>query len=283
MNITANTRLLGILGDPVSHSLSPVMHNAAYQEMGLDLCYVPLHVSPDALADAVSGIKAMRFMGANVTIPHKVPVVPLLDRLADSAVRTGAVNTLVNSDGMLVGHNTDGAGFIRSLEERISIDYSASPVIIAGAGGAARSVGVALADRGVPRITIINRSRQRAQEFHDLLAAGFPQLEIFMMVPESDYGELMRSSPLVINATPLGMNERLKMVPLKVDAISKYHVVCDLVYGRSQETPLLVAAREKGATILGGLGMLLHQGAVAIRLWTGIEPPIEVMRRAIES
>lgn len=282
MDIDGSTTLLGILGDPVSHSLSPRMQNAALTEMKLNMCYVPLHVTPADLPAAVAGLKAMQFRGANVTIPHKVAVAALMDSLDETAVRTGAVNTIVNNGGELVGHNTDGVGFIRSLEEKVTLDYSDTPVLIAGAGGAARSVAVALAGKGVPAITILNRTRSRAEELTAILVRDFPGLKVEIATPEDDTGGIINSSKLVINATPLGMEGQLKSLPFRVDRISKEHVVCDIVYTRTQETPLLVAAQQKGAITLGGVGMLLHQGAVAIHLWTGIEPPIVSMRLSIE-
>ncbi|MHB0866690.1 MAG: shikimate dehydrogenase [Thermoleophilia bacterium] len=282
MRVKGTTRLIGILGDPVSHSLSPGMHNAAYHEMGLDICYVPLHVAPEALEPAIKGLRAMQFLGANVTIPHKVKTLGWMDDLADSAIRSGAVNTIVNEQGRLIGHNTDGVGFLRALEEQISVDFRSTSVLLSGAGGAARAVCVAVAQQGVPQITLINRSRERAEELKSALVVDFPALNVVVMTPEEQYGPLLAESKLVVNTTPLGMSDELKRLPLRVDSLSKDHVVCDIVYTRSQETPLLVAAQEKGATILGGLGMLLHQGAVAINLWTSMDPPIEVMRRTLE-
>lgn len=283
MDITGNTRLVGILGDPIAHTLSPLMQNAAFRAMGLDICYVPLHVKAGDLPAAVEGLRAMSFVGANVTIPHKVAAADLMDNLAESAAVTGAVNTIVSAEGVLTGHNTDGPGFIKSLEEIADLDYGASPVLMAGAGGAARSVAVALASKGVPRLTIVNRTRSTAENLKSLLEDKFPSLQVFLMGPDEDQSGVLAASKLVINATPLGMEGALKRPPLVVDKLSKEHVVCDLVYTKSQETPLLVAAKEKGATILGGLGMLIHQGAAAIHLWTGVQPPIEIMKRAIES
>lgn len=284
MQIDGETRLIGILGDPVSHSLSPHMQNAALEAMGLNICYVPLQVKPQFLKDAVSGLKAMRFIGANVTIPHKVAVVEFLDSLDGSASAAGAVNTIVNSDGRLAGYNTDGAGFIRSLEESVKPDYHSWPALIFGAGGAARSVGMALAAKGTPKITIVNRTRATAEELKALLKKNFSSLNVDIFTMNGDYATSLALSRIIINATPLGMEGPLKQAALQVDKLSKAHVVCDLVYSRSlQETPLLLAAKEKGATTLSGLGMLLHQGAAAIHLWTGMEPPVEIMRQAIES
>jgi shikimate dehydrogenase len=282
LNITGKTKLIGILGHPVSHSLSPRMQNAAFDALGLDICYVPLEVMPEDLENAVRGLTAMRFIGANVTIPHKVPVAGLVDRLEGAAAITGAVNTIVNEQGSLVGHNTDGSGFIRSLAEIVSIDFTAEAALLVGSGGAARSIAVALAEKGIGRLAIINRSRDNAEELKDLLASNFPAMSITIRTPEDENEDLISSSKIVINATSVGLEGDLKMPPLQVDRLTNDHVVCDIVYTQSQETPFLVAARGKGATTLGGLGMLLHQGAAAIHLWTGIEPPIDVMRGAIE-
>jgi len=282
MEVTGKTRVVGIIGDPVSHSLSPQMQNAAFSEMGLDICYIPLHVTSQNLGAAISGVRAMEFVGANVTIPHKVIVMDFIDQLADTASLAGAVNTIVNQEGLLIGHNTDGEGFIRSLDETTHVDYENSPVFIAGAGGAARALSVVLAARGVPRLTLFNRTEERAAELKSLLNKNFPSLEVLIRTNYEDYGDLLAASKVVINTTPLGMEGQLKTVPMDVDKLSEEHVVCDIVYTRSQETPLLIAARGKGAKTLGGAGMLLHQGAVAIQLWTGEEPPINAMRRAIE-
>ena len=282
MKISGKTKLLGILGDPVSHSLSPLMHNHAFEALGLDICYVPLHVKADHLAEAIDGLRAMQFLGANVTIPHKVMAMALMDRLADSAIKVGAINTIVNDAGLLVGHNTDGAGFIRSLEETISIDYAAASVVLLGAGGAARSVAFALAEKKVSQIVIINRTQERAQELKSLLERDFSSLSVVVKGIDDEYGDLISTNKLVINATSLGLTADLKSVPLWVDRLTKDHVVCDIVYRVQEKNPLLVAARDKGATALGGLGMLLHQGAIAFHLWTGIEPPIDVMRNSIE-
>lgn len=283
MDISGDTKLVGILGDPVSHSLSPRMHNAAYDAMGLDICYVPLPVDPDDLKAAVYGLKAVHFLGANVTIPHKVAAVGLMDRLAETAVTAAAVNTVVNDDGVLVGHNTDGAGFIQSLEEATSPDYAASSVLIIGAGGAARSVTAALAEKGVPQIAIVNRSRDRARELQEMLSHGFPSLLTVIRTFDEDFEELFAASKIIINATPAGISGNLKGVPAAVDKFTEDHVVCDIAYANSQETSFLAAAREKGATTMGGMGMLIYQGAAAIRLWTGMEPPINIMRHAVES
>ncbi|MHB1326210.1 MAG: shikimate dehydrogenase [Thermoleophilia bacterium] len=283
MKITGNTKLIGILGNPISHTLSPRMQNAAFEAMGLEICYVPLEVAATDLKDAIHGLKAMRFLGANITIPHKVQAAQLVDRLEGAAAVTGAVNTIVNDSGSLVGHNTDGTGFIRSLEEVARINFAAEAAILIGAGGAARSIAAALAQEGISQLAIINRTRAHAEEIKSLVLVNFPDLSIMVRTPEEDNEELLMGSKLVINATSAGLEGNLKMPPVAVDRLTKDHVVCDIVYTQSQETPFLAAARGKGASTLGGLGMLLHQGAAAIQLWTGFEPPIDVMRGAIES
>lgn len=282
MKVTGKTMLVGIFGDPVSHSLSPLMHNAAYTAMGLDLCYVPLRVTPIDLTAAVAGIRSMHFLGVNVTVPHKVSIVPLLDHVDPNAARVGAVNTIVNENGALVGYNTDGAGFIQALEEAVRIDYQGLQVLVFGAGGAARAISLALAEKGVSVLNIINRDKGRAEGLRATLLEAFPDMSIEIRGLNEEYSALVETSKLVINATSVGMEGRLKGTSFTVDRLSKDHIVCDVVY-TTGETPLLIAASENGATTLGGLGMLLHQGAEAIRLWSGQEPPLHVMRRAIES
>ena len=283
MKISGTTKLIGILGRPVAHSLSPKMQNAAFEAMGLDICYVPLEVAPEDLENALRGLSAMNFLGANVTIPHKVPTAKMLSRLEGAALITGAVNTIVNHNSSLVGHNTDGAGFIRSLNEVADIDFQTSAALLFGAGGAARSLAVALAESGIARLALANRTLENALAIERLLKQHFPELTTSVLPPGEVNEELYASSKIVINATSIGLEGDLKMPFVAVDRLTKDHVVCDIVYTQSQETPFLSAARGKGATTLGGLGMLLHQGAAAIQLWTGIEPPTEVMRGAIES
>jgi shikimate dehydrogenase len=171
---------------------------------------------------------------------------------------------------------------MRALEEVASVVFSDAPVTIFGAGGAARSVAVALAEKGVPRIGIVNRTKEKAEDIQALLASEFPAVEALAIGLDEHFEGLVASSKIVINATSLGMEGHLKTALVPVDKLSKDHIVCDLVYSK-QETPLLVAAKEKRATLMGGLGMLLYQGAASIHLWTGMEPPVEVMRKALES
>jgi shikimate dehydrogenase len=281
--INGSTEMVGILGDPVSHTLSPLMQNAAFDAMGLNIAYIPLRVDRRDLKAAVKGLRAMNFLGANVTIPHKVEVADYMDHLDESALITQAVNTIVNVGGSLTGYNTDGEGFIKALEEKIKIDYRSTQVLILGAGGAARSVSVALAKKGVPLITVANRNPGRAIGLQEVLKQYFPDLPISLISLEDLDNGPFEEHKLIINATPLGMNANLKAPQLPVDKISKSHVVCDLVYVKSGMTSFEAQAQEKGATTMGGLGMLIHQGAAAIHLWTGKEPPLKVMRRAIES
>lgn len=282
MDISGKTKLVGILGYPVSHSLSPRMHNAAYRAMGLDICYIPLPVKPPDLQTAVQGLQAVKFLGANVTIPHKVAAAGLMDRLDESTAKIRAVNTIVNTESGLAGHNTDGEGFVRALEEVTTIDYGSAPAVLIGAGGAARAIAFALAEKGIKELAIINRSRDRAVALKTLLGNHHSSLPVSVLAPDDVGRELVTASKLVINATPLGMKGNLKSVPVAVDNLTEDHVVCDIVYSGSGDTPMISAAREKGAVTLGGLGMLLHQGAASIRLWTGMDPPLDEMRRAIE-
>lgn len=283
MAIDGSTEMIGILGDPVSHSLSPLMQNAAFDAMGLNIAYVPLRVDADDLQAAVIGLRAMNFLGANVTIPHKIKVAAYMDDLDESALVTQAVNTIVNKEGSLKGYNTDGDGFIKALAEIKTIDFSSTRVLLLGAGGAARSVSVALAKEGASLITIVNRSPERALELISILEQFFPSLDTRMITPDDVDNGVVEEHKLIVNATPLGMKANLKAHQLPVDKLSKSHVVCDLVYVKSGMTSFEAQARKKGAATMGGLGMLIHQGAAAIHLWTGKKPPLEIMRQAIES
>lgn len=283
MAIDGSTEMVGILGDPVSHSLSPLMQNAAFEAMGLNIAYIPLRVDAGDLETAVNGLRALNFLGANVTIPHKIEVAAFMDDLDESALITQAVNTIVNKQGSLKGYNTDGEGFIKALAEIKSIDFTSTRVLLLGAGGAARSVSVALAKEGVPLVTVVNRSPQRARDLISILEQFFPSQDTRMMTPEDVDNSVIEEHKLIVNATPLGMKANLKAPQLPVDKLSKSHVVCDLVYVKSGMTSFEAQAKKKGAATMGGLGMLIHQGAAAIHLWTGKKPPLEIMRQAIES
>jgi shikimate dehydrogenase len=269
MKITARTRLVALLGYPVEHSLSPDMHNSAFERMGLDYCYLALPVRPDLLRHAVEGLRAMNFAGANVTVPHKEAVMPMLDRIESEASFIGAVNTVVNRDGKLTGHNTDGRGFMKSLAEE-GVEVKNMKIIIAGSGGAARAVSYYLSEKA-SEVRLFDIDRKKAARLAGDLSIDRKN------VAHVDSMEGLKDMDIVINATPVGLKES-DPLPFEVSELGPGHTVVDLIY---RETRLLRDASRMGARTLNGLGMLLWQGVLASELWTGRMPPHDVMREAL--
>ncbi|HEY8347601.1 MAG TPA: shikimate dehydrogenase [Symbiobacteriaceae bacterium] len=280
--------LLGVIGWPVGHSLSPVMHNAAFRAEGMDCHYVAFAVPPADLAAALAGIRALGIHGVNVTIPHKEAVIPLLDEVAPSARQMGAVNTIANREGRLVGYNTDGWGFISSLEEA-GVKPAGMRAVVLGAGGAARAVAVHLALSGVSRLTISNRTAERAERLAALVRDLVPGTEAEAVASGSEEeAAVLAEADLVVNCTPLGMHpDGVDLTPLpRIDLLPPGAVVYDTVY-RPRETRLLREARQRGLRTISGVGMLVHQGACAWEYWFGRRGPVSVMaeaaRRALEA
>jgi shikimate dehydrogenase len=282
--IRGTTRVVGLLGWPVTHSLSPAMHNAAARALGLDLVYVPLPVAPEAVGAAVRGLAALGFLGANVTVPHKQAVLPHLDHLDEVAQALGAVNTIVVAgDGApaLHGANTDAAGLLADLDEQgVTIDRR--DCLVLGAGGAARAAAYGLAKHGGHVRVLARRPEQASQ-----LVAALRSHVSAGALSAHDWPELPAlaadlDQPLIVNATPVGMGQRPGVSPwpgrIPFPAGS---FVYDMVY-QPAETRLLRQARAAGCAGANGLGMLLHQGALAFELWTGLRPDIAAMRRALE-
>ena len=263
-----------LLGDPVAHSISPAMQNAAFRALALDWQYESLETLQAELARVVAQLRAADCAGANVTIPHKEAIVDWLDGMTDRARQIGAVNTIVQREGKLIGDNTDGYGFTHCLRDA-EVDPRNKLVAILGAGGAARAVAVAVAELGVARIVILNRTIVRAESLAMFLRASFSHIAIAV----NDVSALAHSD-LVVNATSVGMTPREDESPMPV-AFPRGAVVVDLVY-RPAETKFLRDAARAGAQTIGGLGMLVHQGAAAFKLWTGRDAPVDVMTAAAE-
>jgi len=276
--ITGHTTLVGVIGWPVKHSLSPAMHNAAFAELGLDWVYVPLPVYPDHIGEAVRGLRALGFAGANVTVPHKQAVLAHLDEVSRAVQVIGAVNTIVVRDGALYGDNTDAAGFIASLRET-GFDPVGTYCALLGAGGAARAVTHALADAGALQICIYNRTFSRARDLCHDMAKFHPDVR-FEPASLGDVAAIGDEIDLLVNATSLGMWPHTEVSPWPVELPFPAHLtVCDLVYN-PQETRFLTQARAAGAEMVYGLGMLVNQGAAAFEMWTGHPAPAETMREA---
>ncbi len=278
-NISGKTTVVGLIGWPVSHSVSPAMHNAAFAQLGLDWCYVPLPVAPDRIAAAVAGVRALGLAGANVTVPHKQAVIPHLDRLSPAAEAIGAVNTLiVTPDGQLVGDNTDAPGFIADLRAH-GVDPAGMRVLILGAGGSARAVLFGLLEAGAASVTLANRSLDRAQALCDDYRARFPALSLQVTALPPD-AETAAAAHLIVNCTSLGMTPNTDTTPWNPGLPFRAdQVVYDLVYNPA-ETRLLAQARQQRAHAIGGIGMLVYQGAIAFERWTGKPAPVDVMAAA---
>jgi shikimate dehydrogenase len=280
VSISGGTTLVGLIGWPVEHSLSPAMHNAAFAAAGLDWVYVPLPVYPDHVGEAVRGLRAMGFAGANVTVPHKQAVLQHLDDIAEDALVIGAVNTIVVQDGALCGDNTDAAGFLASLDEA-GFDPAGICAAVLGAGGSARAIVHALASAGVRQVSIYNRHLQRAYQLcRDM--SKFHADARFEAYPLDAVATIGEDISLLVNTTSLGMWPDTETSPWPTELPIPGHLtVYDLVYN-PPETLLLTQASAVGAETVSGLGMLVHQGAAAFGMWTGQPAPIEVMRAACE-
>ncbi|MDQ0173411.1 shikimate dehydrogenase [Paenibacillus tundrae] len=270
--------LLGVMGNPIAHSKSPAMHNAALKAAEVNGIYMPLHVHPEQLQAAVRGIVALGYRGVNVTIPHKEQVMSYLDEIDESARLIGAVNTIVNKDGKLIGYNTDGIGYVRSLKEEAVPDLAGKRIAVLGAGGAARGVIYALALEKPERIHILNRTAERAIELaSDLRAHGLGEITGSGM---AEAAAVLASADIVINTTAAGMHPHVDDVPVDPALIRVDAAVSDLIYN-PLETRLLRESRLRGCTVHGGLGMFVYQGAVAFEHWFGIQAPVETMRQAV--
>lgn len=275
--ITGKTALYGIFGYPVEHTFSPGMHNAAFQKLALDAAYVPFAVHPDRLAEAMQAIIPLGLKGLNVTVPHKERVVPLLHDLSQEARLIGAVNTIEVRDGALVGHNTDGRGFLRSMKEDAGFSPRKKRILIIGSGGAARAVSFSLALAGASSLALFDSEQAKAERLAADLAAKTGVAA--SPIGEDGIAAAAAEAHCIINATPLGL-KKSDILPIGTEYIAKKHLVCDLVYN-PPDTGLLRAAKARGAKRLGGIGMLLFQGVIAFEIWTGRKPPVALMKKAL--
>ncbi len=268
--ISGATRAVGIIGWPVSHSLSPAIHNAAFAALGMDWVYVPLPVPPGSLAAALPGLAALGFEGANLTMPHKTEAAELLVDLSDDARRLQAVNTVVVGPDGPAGHNTDAPGFERFLERDAGFDPAGRTALVYGAGAAARACALALARRELDALIVVVRDPTKAVAVERTLE-GFRTRVGSMSFDDARMAQV----DLVVNATPLGAKgEELPLPHLRPDVF-----VVDLLYGPAS-TPIQVAARAAGSFVFGGVGLLLHQAALSFELWTGVAPPLPAMSAA---
>lgn len=271
MSVTATTRTAAVIGNPVRHSLSPVIHNAAFRALDLDWIYVAHDVAPGRGAAAVDAMRTLHLGGMSVTMPHKADVAGAVDRVTPQAARLGAVNCIAWDRGELVGHNTDGPGFVDSLELEMGEAVQGQRCVVLGAGGAARAVILALAEAGASEIVVVNRTSAKALAAAEL-AGSVGRVGEVADTPRAD---------IVVNATSIGMagTPSAGATPVPAAELGAGQVVADLVY-HPHRTPLLMAAEHAGARCVGGVGMLVHQAAHQFRLWTGRDAPVDVMTAA---
>ncbi len=275
-------KIVGIIGYPLGHSVSPAMHNAAFRELGLDYEYVPFEVEPADLPQALPGLRALHVAGFNVTIPHKETIIPLLDDVTKLARTIGAVNTVVNQDGELIGYNTDGPGFIESLQEDAAFEPAGKKAVVLGAGGASRAVSAMLAEAGAASLVISDIFEDKAKELAEY-NDGLSKTKCSWAKPDSQsLRSAIEQADLLVNTTPLGMHPDVNKTPLPEKIkLPKKLLVYDLVYNPA-ETKLLKTAKAAGCRAVSGLGMLVRQGALAFTVFTGEEAPLETMWSAAQ-
>ena len=271
------TKRLGIIGYPIDHSISPIFQQAALDYIGIDAIYEKWEVTPEKVGDFVNQLRAPDSLGINVTLPYKRAVIPFLDEVDEWATSAGAVNTIVNHGGHLSGHNTDGPGFLQALLNETGYDPKGTSALILGAGGAARGILLALVRGGVESIVIANRTLERAGELSRLSYDNGVASEAISISGDA-LNEAANSADLIVNCTSLGMSHGPDELgsPMSAAQIPGTAIVNDLVY-TPMLTPMLKEAAKAGATTLGGLHMLIYQGVLSFKMWTGQDPPVDVM------
>jgi len=271
---------LGLLGNPVSHSHSPLMHNAVFDKLGIDAIYLPFRVSPGQLREAVMGLKALGFRGVNVTIPFKEAIIPLLDRLSPEAKVYQAVNVVAIEEDQLVGYNTDGPGFLAALHEAGVSSWE--HCILLGAGGAARSISLALAQNGAREMTILDTDEAKACSLAEHVAHITAAVTQGKLASPANWAQAADRADLIVNCTPVGMYPQLEASPVSsLEGVADRAVVCDIVYN-PLETKFLAMARQQGLTTVNGLSMFVFQGALTLKLLLGIDAPVDFMKEVVK-
>ena len=278
--ISGEARICGIIGDPIEHTMSPVMHNAAFEKLELNYVYVPFRVSQEELGRAIEGIKALNIRGLNVTIPHKVAVIPFLDELDLLAGKIGAVNTIVNDDGILKGYNTDAAGFLQALIEK-GVEPRGKNVVVLGAGGASRAISFTLAEREA-HLVILNRRLELdwAEELASKISKIFKKEVEALELVKTNLTRVLERADILVNATSVGMSPSVDETPVASSLLKPELIVFDIVYNPIK-TRLLREAEQAGIKTISGLDMLVWQGALAFELWTRLKAPIEFMKETV--
>ncbi|MEE9175485.1 MAG: shikimate dehydrogenase [Thermodesulfobacteriota bacterium] len=281
MGVKATTGIYGIFGHPVKHSLSPDMHNSAFNTLGLNSVYVAFDIDPESIEEAARAIRVMGIRGINITIPHKQTIIPYLDEVSPDAKLTGAVNTVKNENGKLLGYNTDVGGFLRAIREDLDFSPEGNTLFLIGAGGAARAVLSAFCMNGGAVVYITDIIKDKALELANQFKANFQNITIETV--ELDNQNLIEQkfneADILVNASPAGM-DGVGSLDIPLTSLNKNAVVYDLVY-KPPDTNLLKEAKQLGHKASGGLSMLLYQGAESFEIWTGENAPVEIMKKAL--
>jgi shikimate dehydrogenase len=275
--ISGKTRVCGVIGDPIEHTLSPIMHNAAFKALKLDFAFLAFKVKAADVEKAVSGMRALGIHGLNVTMPHKSAVINYLDEVDQAAKAIGSVNTILNKDGRLFGFNTDGVGALQALREN-GVEPRGKKVLLLGAGGAARAIAYTLA-READELVILNRTAKQAAELANLLKQTFDRKVVADTLSPNAIKDTLQDSDVLINATSVGMKPNANQTPVAFEWLRPDLAVMDIVYN-PVETKLAKDAKAAGAKVVSGFEMLIYQGAASFEIWTGHSAPVEVMRHA---
>ena len=274
-NINGKTRLLGLIGNPVQHTKSPFIHNTLFDYFGINAVYVPINVENEELEPAIEGLKAMKFLGFNVTVPHKKSIIKHLDDITTEAILMGAVNTVKNIDGRLVGYNTDAEGFIRDFKEGFNTNFRNKRVLMLGAGGTGRALAVKLASEGITQLVIANRTLENANDIAELVNNNVDNVVRSISPGDSSFDDVFKTSDVIINVTPVGMSTVDKGLPFgRQYSFKPEQLVYDVIYS-PRKTPLLDNAERAGCKIRNGFGMLVNQGILAFEIWSGKTVPKE--------
>lgn len=278
--VNTETKLTGLLGYPLQHTLSPLLYNCAYEYERLNWCYLPLPVKKADFSDALVGVKALGFVGVNITMPYKETSLQYMDELDSFAELIGAINTVHIVGGRCIAYNTDARGFVQSLQHDACFDPTHKKVVIIGAGGAAKAVTMALASERVSQISVLNRTLQKAVELTEAIEKNYRETSVCAINFDHELESIIGNADLIINATPVGMEQDMAACPIPTDSFHASQLVFDLVYN-PPKTKLLQEAEKRGARIINGLGMLIYQAASAFEIWTGRPAPIDHLKKVL--
>lgn len=268
--VTGKTKLLGLIGNPVGHSISPILHNTLSSLLGLDYVYVPLKVEKEDLSRVVKALKSLDFVGFNVTIPYKKEIMKYIDENSIEAILMGAVNTVKKIDGKLYGYNTDAEGFLRSFKEEAGTSFEGKKVVLIGAGGVARPIAVKIASEGAEKISLVNRTKEKAIELAETVNENVREIVQVYNFEDKTFKMAVEESDIIINTTSVGMTPDVGKSPISGDYFNDSQIVYDVIY-TPLETKLLKDAKKKGCKTINGLGMLFYQGIKAYEIWTGVK------------